>query len=436
MQINAAIGALPTEGGEVVLSEGLFTITARIDIGVRRLILRGHGTDVTKILAGANISTGGISVGTGASAPTVYLRDFHYDGVKATYTTGSHGIDLTWCPVGTVENVNVLNCVGSGFYADKSIGPCDGIRMYNCRSISNSGSGYFLSSNGVQVYGCYSLTNGVHGFYTDGGESLIVSFSADQDTDRGIIINAASRTSVVNCSASDIVGDASGASIEIRTSSNTSVIGCRVLNGGNTIGNVAGILLIGGSEYCSIIGNQVEDTNAETTVRAGIYLADSKYNVVSGNTLEVTKGRGLRETGTADFNLFSNNRITDFAGASAFVGASSRIENNMPTTVTSSSNASALPVEMSTMISLTTSSGNETRTLAAPSFLGQELTLYLKTNGGTDCTVTCSTTIAEDGSNTILFNATGESLFLRAVEEGSNLRWRCAVADGATVTTV
>ncbi len=96
----------------------------------------------------------------------------------------------------------------------------------------------------------------------------------------------------------------------------------------------------------------------------------------------------------------------------------------------------AIPVIYSGQCPLVTASGNETRTLGAPTFIGQELTIYLKTNGGTDCTITCSTTIAEVGTNTILFDATGEALFLRAVEEGSNLRWRCAVADGATLSTV
>ncbi|KKN31242.1 hypothetical protein LCGC14_0825860 [marine sediment metagenome] len=99
-------------------------------------------------------------------------------------------------------------------------------------------------------------------------------------------------------------------------------------------------------------------------------------------------------------------------------------------------NGNAIPVIHSGQCALVTSSGNETRTLAAPTFIGQELTIYLKTNGGTDCTITCSTTIAEAGTNTILFDATGEALFLRAVEEGANLRWRCSVADGATPTTV
>ena len=94
----------------------------------------------------------------------------------------------------------------------------------------------------------------------------------------------------------------------------------------------------------------------------------------------------------------------------------------------------AISVTQSGQCALVTG-GAETRTLAAPAFIGQEITLYMKTDGG-NCVVTCSTTINETGNNTITFANTGEALFLRAVEEGSNLRWRCAVADGAVLATV
>lgn len=97
-------------------------------------------------------------------------------------------------------------------------------------------------------------------------------------------------------------------------------------------------------------------------------------------------------------------------------------------------NGNAIPVIHSGQCALVTG-GAETRTLAAPTFIGQEITLYMKTDGG-NCVVTCSTTINETGNNTITFDNTGEALFLRAVEEGSNLRWRCAVSDGAGLTTV
>ncbi len=103
-------------------------------------------------------------------------------------------------------------------------------------------------------------------------------------------------------------------------------------------------------------------------------------------------------------------------------------------TVADPGDAGAIPVTTSAYCPLVTA-GAETRTLAAPTFIGQELTLYMKTDGG-DCVVTCSTTVNETGNNTITFANTGEAARIFAVEEGSNLRWRMATADGATLTTV
>ncbi len=97
-------------------------------------------------------------------------------------------------------------------------------------------------------------------------------------------------------------------------------------------------------------------------------------------------------------------------------------------------NAGAIPVTSSGYCPLVTA-GAETRTLAAPTYIGQEILLYLKTDSG-DCVVTCATTFNETGNNTITFNDTGDAFWAIAVEEGANLRWRCATADGCTLSTV
>jgi hypothetical protein len=101
--------------------------------------------------------------------------------------------------------------------------------------------------------------------------------------------------------------------------------------------------------------------------------------------------------------------------------------------LTDPGNAGAIPVTHSGNLPIvTTAPAGETRTLAAPSFIGQELTLYMKTDGG-DCVVTCATGMNVAGDTHMTFNAAGESIYLRGVEVGANLRWRCSVADGTSV---
>ena len=95
----------------------------------------------------------------------------------------------------------------------------------------------------------------------------------------------------------------------------------------------------------------------------------------------------------------------------------------------------AIPVNRGSGSIALVTAGAETRTLAAPGYIGQELMLYCKTYVG-DCVVTCATTVNEAGDNTITFTATGQACRLYAVEEGSNLRWRLASVDGAALSTV
>ncbi len=114
--------------------------------------------------------------------------------------------------------------------------------------------------------------------------------------------------------------------------------------------------------------------------------------------------------------------------------AGQTIYGNMSTPIADPGDAGAIPVTGSGYVSLV-STGAETRTLAAPTFIGQELLLYFKTDGG-DCVVTCATTVNETANNTITFTDTGEYISLVAVEEGANLRWRAVGNDGAALTTV
>ena len=79
--------------------------------------------------------------------------------------------------------------------------------------------------------------------------------------------------------------------------------------------------------------------------------------------------------------------------------------------------------------------GAETRTLAAPTFLGQRLLLSMKTNGG-NCVITCATTVNVAANNTITFSAVQQAVLLIAVANGTNKRWSVVYKDGATLSTV
>ena len=120
------------------------------------------------------------------------------------------------------------------------------------------------------------------------------------------------------------------------------------------------------------------------------------------------------------------------SGGSAIIDLDnvSIIDNN----ITDPGDAAAIPVTQSGTVAIVTA-GAETRTLAAPTYVGQELVLYMKTDGG-DCVVAIATAVNQTGNNRATFNDAGDVLVLRAIESGANLRWRVVANDGVTLSTV
>jgi len=102
--------------------------------------------------------------------------------------------------------------------------------------------------------------------------------------------------------------------------------------------------------------------------------------------------------------------------------------------ITDPGNAGAIPVTDSGTVQIVTA-GAETRTLAAPTILGQQLLITMKTDGG-DAVITVSTTVNQTGNNTITLNDAGDAVLLVAKQNGANLRWSVVSNDGASLTTV
>ena len=102
--------------------------------------------------------------------------------------------------------------------------------------------------------------------------------------------------------------------------------------------------------------------------------------------------------------------------------------------ITDPGNAGAIPVTTSGYCPIVTA-GSETRTLAAPSFIGQELLLYIKTDGGT-CVITVASAVNQTGNNTLTLADVRDVIRLVAIESGSNKVWHVVSNDGAALSTV
>lgn len=140
-------------------------------------------------------------------------------------------------------------------------------------------------------------------------------------------------------------------------------------------------------------------------------------NVAAGN---VFAGMAVAAAGSTDEEVvFLHLPVTDFAVA------------GIAKQVADPGNAGAIPVTSSGHVQIVTTAA-QTRTIAAPSFVGQELLLCLKTDGG-DCVITVATGINQAGNTTITMNDAGDSIRLNAIQNGSNIRWRVVYNDGCTL---
>lgn len=81
----------------------------------------------------------------------------------------------------------------------------------------------------------------------------------------------------------------------------------------------------------------------------------------------------------------------------------------------------AIPTRFSGTCPLVTA-GAETRTLAAPKFLGQEICLVLDTDGG-DCVVTVAAAFNASNNTILTFDDAKDIAVLKAITVGGTLRW-------------
>lgn len=94
--------------------------------------------------------------------------------------------------------------------------------------------------------------------------------------------------------------------------------------------------------------------------------------------------------------------------------------------------AGAIPVIRSGICAMTSTGAGQTRTLAAPAFLGQEITLCHDVDGGS-IVATVATGVNEAANTSLTFTDTRESIHLRAIRTAGALRWSIVGNDGVTV---
>lgn len=162
-----------------------------------------------------------------------------------------------------------------------------------------------------------------------------------------------------------------------------------------------------------------------------------------GNPVSGTAGSGgADDTDDSAANAFLGFAVLAAASGDAYVDTlmvkttalTVNVNESISQVVADPGNAGTIDAATSGHVAIVTA-GSETRVLADPQFAGQELLLYVKTDGGT-AVVTADTAVNQTGNNTITMADVNDSIRLNAVESGANLVWRVVYTDGAALSTV
>ena len=423
VQISAAIAALPSMGGKVVLSEGEFNITSDIVINTSATKLVGQGRGATILTAQTGVTNAVIDIVTNTAAE---LDDVTVEGIKMDVNSK------------TVDGIRVYCADATDYYSAWRLK----LAELDIRGVPSTYHG--IDIDAIQA----SLLSNI--FMNNVGNGLrIRDFSKGGPTGNSLAENISVRKVKQDGIGIDFDSCAQMAGLHLHvlneTNGPTGIVGIRAYRASHVhidfvdIENVlVGVKCDGTAspfdiaQDFSINGGYIGLKGTGETGQKGIHCTTESAQC-NFQRLHLDGGNQAGSIGFDDdggyaaANRFENGHIEVAAGGDGWVtfatiAGTGHFRGNTPdVSYTSSTNAEALPV-FAEKISITTA-GAETRTLAAPLHVGQELTLYCKTDGG-NCVVTCATTINEQGGTTIVFNETGQSVKLTAIEEGSTLRWR------------
>lgn len=384
VQIQAAIDALPSAGGKIILREGSYTIGNSILIAKDGVSIYGQGKGTIVTMANSvNKSMFVLGHATTQYYNTVF-RDLYLDHNGANQTNGSGSIidngytKAVWIKHVLVEGCYLINADDAAVYSESnSYCMVRNNRIENWGGFFN-GSGVYVDANTSSVIGNVLIGNGSQNYYTGiaGGRIVIGnhltmpdSFAGraiyqgpagtpDQIIDNYIYMGANAASSAIGIyGAGECVGNriefgtgADVASTGIRNGCDL-VVGNQVMKAGIGIkvgsstvvnGNVlsqirTNAITLDGVSKSTVTGNSIQSPGMETNdTYSGILLTNTATNnIINGNTISSNQSNkhkyGIREASSSDDkNIITSNQALNAVTAQISTqGASTVSANNV-----------------------------------------------------------------------------------------------------------
>lgn len=276
--INAAIAALPSGGGTVVLREGTYTVSGAIDLPSNVTLAGAGPATVIKVVNALSSTTFGVIENADQVSGNSYItiRDLKIDGNKSNQSAGTHhGIYMVKAGSGSGTTNNALSGV-----------TISGVWVEYMRT-----AGMRLNIVNSTVQKSYIHDNGSYGIWMDVAVNNTINGNIIQDNaGNGIQSDGASSFNVI-----------SGNLIEANTA--------------------RGIYLDGSTSYTSVEGNTIIKNSDE-----GVSLNGVSNNTVSDNKFHDNTASSSKSTilllGTGSGNTINGNSITDTAGTGYAINVS------------------------------------------------------------------------------------------------------------------
>ena len=194
VEIKAAISALPSGGGEVLLLDGTYNISSSIAISKAKVVLRGAGpSTVLKRMFNVLTPNGVLA----CSASNCILRDMRIDGNKTSYTSSENRAIYA---SKSAENILIREIVCDASYDGIALSGMSGARIIGCTVRTTSSCGVFISNAaGILLDGNFISGNGGNGITVERTEDIrILNSTISNTVDYGIYINAESKRGIIS----------------------------------------------------------------------------------------------------------------------------------------------------------------------------------------------------------------------------------------------
>jgi len=252
-EINNAITALPASGGEIVILDGTYYITASINIPKDNVSIRGNGN--ATILKRMYNSTNAEGLITLNGKSGCKIQGLQIDGNKAKYTASSnHGIYLYSSSNNTITGI----------------------------TCNNNSSGIRLSSSSDNTVTGNACKNNSYGIFLDSSNNnTVTGNTCNNNSSYGIFLEefSANNTVTGNTCNNSYIG------IHLYSSSNNNTVTGNTCNNNSSYG-----IYLSSSSINTVTGNTCNNNSS------GIQLRWSNNNTVTGNTC-------IRGTGqTSDYD--------------------------------------------------------------------------------------------------------------------------------------